>query len=133
MAVVDGFGGDVVIDTGDGSLDLFIRSWSLEDTAQLHDVTTMANTTVARLFLKGMETWTLTAEFVADTEMKLNLHAPGAASAGVSLDAVGTGANDVYSFTGIVESLTFTRDVDGLARGTIRIKGNQTGTMTRPT
>ena len=132
MSVVNGFGGDVVLDTGDTTMNLFVQNWTLEDTAQLHDVTVMINDTVGRSFLKGLETWTVTAEFIADSAMVLTSHTPGATAAGVSLDALGTGATDVYAFTGIVESLTFARDVDGLARGTIRIKGNQTTAMTRP-
>ncbi len=137
MAKVNGHGGAVLLGTGATTFDAHIKGWTVEDTVQLHDVTFMSTTTAARTFFKGLQTWTLTAEFWTDSAMNFQTHEPGDALADVKLDylkdADDTPADaDRYIFAGIVETMTVTRDVDGAARGTLRMKGNQKTTMTRP-
>ena len=134
MANIAGHTG-VVLMTGATTLDANISSWTLEDTAQLHDVTFMKTTTVAREFFLGLQTWTLTAEFFAETSMNLGAHSPGDTVAVVKLDVLGAATDaDRYVFAGMVETMTITRDVDSAVRGTLRTRGNKlTGIDTRPT
>lgn len=138
MTLASGFGGAVALaDTHGGTadtIDAFIKSWSMEDVAQLHDVSVMGSGVVGRSFLKGLETVSVTCEFVADSDMEIDAYAPGSALGAVTLDATGTavGANQ-YVFAGaIVESMGMVKDVDGMTRGTLRFRGNQAATITRP-
>lgn len=133
MANIAGHGGVVLLGTGATTLNAHIRSWTMEDTAQLHDVTFMGTAVVARKFFKGLQSWTLTAEFFADSGMNFQTHEPGDELADVKLDVLGSAADaDRYVFAGIVETMTVNRDVDQAVSGTLRMRGNQTTTLTRP-
>ena len=141
MAILNGHGGAVLLGTGATTIDAHVKGWTLEDTAQLHDVTFMESaatpTVVARTFFKGLETWTLTAEFYVDSAINFQTHQPGDELSSIKLDvtkdADDTPADsDRYVFTGVVESMIVTRDVDGAAKGTLRMKGTQAATLTRP-
>ena len=133
MTLASGHGGAVVLGNG-VTLDTFIKTWTLEDSAQMHDVSTMGAAVVGRTFLKGLETLTITADFIADSNMDLTTLKPGGALASLTLDATGvTATKHEYVVTAaVIESVNFVKDVDNMARGTMRIRGNQSTTITRP-
>ena len=128
MSLVSGHTGNFLLGGGGTSVNAFIKSWTLEDTAQMHDITTMGSAIAARTFLKGLESARITAEFVADSAMALDVNSPGDAISAMTLDATGpAGSNDAWEYiiaVGVIESINFTRDVDGLARGTIVVQSS---------
>ncbi len=133
MTLASGFGGAVVLGNGT-SIDGFVRNWTMDDTAQLHDVSVMGSGVVARSFLKGLETLSISLDFTADSNMDLTTLKPGGVLTNLTLDATGVEAakHEYVVAASIVESVNFVKDVDNMARGTMRIRGNQATTMTRP-
>lgn len=133
MALASGHGGAVVLGNG-VTLDTFIKTWTLEDSAQMHDVSTMGTAVVGRTFLKGLETVTITADFIADSNMDLTTLKPGGTLTSLTLDATGVTADkhEYVVTTATIESVNFVKDVDNMARGTMRVRGNQSTTITRP-
>jgi len=133
MTLASGFGGAVVLGNGT-SIDAFVKTWAMNDTAQLHDVSVMGSGVVARSFLKGLETLSITLDFVADSNMDLTTLKPGGVLTNLTLDATGvTPAKHEYIVANsVVETVNFTKDVDQMARGTMTVRGSQATTMTRP-
>ena len=135
--LVSGHGGTVVLGGTGVTLNTFIKSWTIEDNAEMLDISVMGTNIVARTFLKGLESSTVTIEFLADSGMALDTNSPGDAIASLTLAATGAaGVNNAHEYimaAGIIESVNFTRDVDGLARWTMRVRGSLLATnITRP-
>ena len=133
MALASGHGGAVVLGNGT-TVDGFIKSWTLDDSATLHDVSVMGASVVARTFLKGLETLAFSCDFVADSNMDLTTLKPGGVLTSLTLDATGvtTAKHEYVIGTAVIEACNFVKDVDGMARGTMRVRGNQSTTITRP-
>lgn len=131
MAVIEnGHGGTITLLT-DTTITVAVRSWSLEDTAQVHDVSVMGEGVADRSFIAGLRTWAVTAEFFGAADTDFAAHKAGTAT-GANIALKATSASTGHSFTGsgIVESLNYGRDVDQAGKGTIRIKG--TGALSVP-
>ncbi len=132
MGVIDnGHGGTVAILSGDTTVSAVVRSWSLEDTAQLHDTSVMGAGVTSRSFTPGLLTWAVTLEFFLASDSDMVAHAPTVGTgANIALKATSAATNHSYTGTGTIESVTPSRDVDQAARGTMRIRGQ--GVLVRP-
>ena len=131
MAIDSGHGGTVTLHTANDTVETQVRRWSIEHTAQLHEITVMGQT--SRVRLKGLEDWNATFEFFGASDTNLSTLKAGTALTNFELTATSGGSNNVFSAgsgQAFVESVSLSRDVDNAVQGTMRVAGS--GVLTLP-
>lgn len=119
MAFTSGHGGSIV-----GAAIPFaahVRTWSLDSTAQLHDVTVMGAAVTVRSRILGLADFTATLDFFVDNGTDIDSTPVGGAVADFDLL---TNSTDKWESTGIIESINTRTDVDGAVSGTMVMKAN---------
>ena len=135
MAIISGHGG-VITATGSNTNVANIRSWSVEQTQDTIETTSMGtqySTPVARTYVAGPHTWTLTADIYYDATDAGMVAIQDAVSdiTGLSLKLYpedSDSGNKYYYGDVVVTSLSVSSSVDGMVEATFA--GQGTGSLT---
>lgn len=135
MAIISGHGGKITV-TGSDTNVAAIRSWSVEQTQDTIETTSMSgdyDTALARTYVAGPHTWTLTADIYYDGSGSGVSDLQGAVSdiTGLSIKLYPEDAdsgNKYYHGDVVGTSFSISSSVDGMVEGSFSAQG--TGALT---
>ena len=139
MAILTGNNGRVLIDNASGTLTqvLAVRTFSVEMTSDTIETTTMG--VDVRTYLKGLSTWSGTADVYFDDAnhtggasviAALNPTGLNVGAGTVSIELYLDGTSDRFSGEVIVTGFTVNSSMDGMAEASISFQGSGACTFT---